>query len=81
MRTTKPNWCAVFSCEVDQGKSRDAQCLDTCTPSGFRKSLQQRDLGREFFAQSLEVVTESDPFRFTPKYVGTGQGGNKLPLL
>ena len=31
----------------------------TCTPSGSRKSPQQRDLGGEFFVQRLEVVMES----------------------
>ena len=50
---------AVLSCGVDQGKSRDAQCLGTCILSGSRKSSQQRDSGGELFAQSLEVVTES----------------------
>ena len=68
MRTTTPNWCAVLSGGVDQGKSRDAQCLGTCTPSGSRKSPQQRNSGREFFAQSLEVVTESErPIHLYPK--------------
>ena len=68
MPTTTPNWCAVFSGAVDQEKSRDAQCLGTCTPSGFRNSPQQRNSGGEFFAQSLEVVTESErPIQFYPK--------------
>ena len=60
MRTTTPNWCAVLSGEIDQEKSRDAQCLGTCIPFGSRKSPQQRDSGGEFLAQSLEVVTESE---------------------
>ena len=60
MRTTTPNWCAVLSYGVDQGKSRDAQCLSTCTPPGSRKSPQQRNSDGEFLAQSLEEVTESD---------------------
>ena len=60
MRTTTPNWCAELSGGVDQGKSRDALCLGICTPSGSRKSPQQSDSGGEFFAQSLEVVTESE---------------------
>ena len=60
MRTTIPNWCAVLSGGVDKRKSRDAQCLGTCTPSGSRKLLQQRNSGGEFFAQSLEVVTEDE---------------------
>ena len=42
MHTTTPNWCAVLSCGVYQGKSRDAQCLGICTPSRSRKSPQQR---------------------------------------
>ena len=33
MRTTTPNWFTVLSGGVDQGKSRDAQCLGTCTLS------------------------------------------------
>ena len=53
------NWCAVLSGGVDQGKSKDVQCLGTCTPSESRRSPQQRNSGGEFFAQSLEVVTES----------------------
>ena len=66
--STTPNWCAVLSCGVDQGNSRDAQCLGTCTPSGSRKSPQQRDSGGEFFAQSLKVVTESErPVRLFPQ--------------
>ena len=52
MRTTTPNWCAILSDGVDQGKSRDAQCLGTFTPSGPRKSPQQLNLGGEFLAQS-----------------------------
>ena len=53
---------------VDQGKSRDAQCLGTCTSFGSRKSLQQRNSGEECFAQSLEVVTESErPIQLYPK--------------
>ena len=68
MRTTTPNWCAVLSCGVDQEKSRDGQCLGICTPSGSRKLPQQRDFGGEFFAQSLEVVTESErPVQLYPK--------------
>ena len=84
MHTTTPNWCAVLSCEVDQGKSRDAQCLGIWTSSGSRKSPQQRNSGGEFFAQNLEVVTECEqPVQLSPKimYVGTEQGGNRLPLL
>ena len=60
MHTTTPNWCAVLSCGVNQGKSRDVQCLGTCTPSSSGKSPQQRDSAGEFFVQSLEVVTESE---------------------
>ena len=60
MRTMASNWCAVLSCGVDQGKSRDAQCLGTCTPFGSRKSTQQRDSDGEFLAQSLKVVTKSE---------------------
>ena len=68
MRTTTPNSCAVLSGGVDQGQSRDTQCLGTCTPSRPCKSLQQRNLGGEFLAQSLEVVTESErPVQFYPK--------------
>ena len=82
MRFTTPNWCAVLSGRVAQGKSRDAQCLGTCTPSRSRKSPQQRDSGGKFLSQSLEVVMESErPVQFTPRYVGTGEGGNRLPLL
>ena len=60
MRTTTPNWCAVLSYGVDQGKSGDVQCLGTCTPPGSRKSPQQRNSDGESFAQSLEEMTESD---------------------
>ena len=60
MRTTTPNRCAVLRCEVDLGESRDEQCLGICSPSGSRKSPQQRDSGGKFLAQSLEVVTESE---------------------
>ena len=60
MRSTTPNWCAVPSGGVDQGKSRDAQYLGTCTPFASRKSPQQRNSGGEFFAQSLGVVMESE---------------------
>ena len=60
MCTTTPNWCAVFSSGVQQVKSRDAPCLGTRTPSGSRKSPQQRDLGGEIFAQSLGVVIKSE---------------------
>ena len=68
MPTTTQNWCAVLSDGVDQGKSRGAQCLGTCTPSGSRKLPQQRDSGGEFFAQSLEVLTESErPIQLFPK--------------
>ena len=68
MRTTTPNWCAVLSGEINQGKSTDAQCLGTCTLYGSRKSPQQRDSSGEFFAQSLEVVTESErPVELYPK--------------
>ena len=82
MRNTTPNWCAVLSGGVDQGKSRDTQCLATCTPSGSGKSPQQRNSGGEFFAKSLEVVTESErPIQLYPKIVGTGHGDNMLPLL
>ena len=59
MCTMTPNWCAVLSSGVDQGKSRDVQCLGTCTSSGFRKLPQQHNSGGEFFAQSVEVVTKS----------------------
>ena len=68
MRTTTPNWYAVLSSGVDQGKSRDVQCLGTCISSGSRKSPQQRDSGREIFAQSLEVVMENErPVQAYPK--------------
>ena len=60
MHTTTPNWCAVLSCKVDQGKSRDAQCLGTCTPSGSLKLPQQRNSGGESFVKSLKEVTESE---------------------
>ena len=60
MRTTIPNWCTVLSGGVDQGKSRDVQCLGICTLPGSRKSPQQRESGGEFFAKSLEVLTESE---------------------
>ena len=60
MCTTTTNWCAVLSDGVDQGKSRDAQCRGTCTPSGSRKSPQQCNSGGDFFAQSLDLVTESE---------------------
>ena len=82
MRTTAPNWCTALSCGIDQGKSIDAQCLVTCTPSESPKSPQQRNSGGEFFAQSLKVVTESErPVQLYPKIRWTGQGGNRLPLL
>ena len=68
MRTTTPNWCAVLSCGVDQVKSRDAQCLGTCTQSGSSKPSHHLDSGGEFFAQSLEVVTKSErPVQHYPK--------------
>ena len=68
MCTTTPNWCAVLSCGIDQGKSRDAQCLGTCTPSGSCKSPQHCNSGGEFLAQSLEVVMESErPVQLYPK--------------
>ena len=68
MRTMTPNWSAVFSSGVDQGKNRDAQCLGTCTSSGSRKSPQQRKSDEEFFAQSLEDVMESErPIQLYPK--------------
>ena len=60
MRTMTSNWCAVLSGGVDQGQSRDTQCLGTCIPTRFRKSPQQRNSGVEIFAQSLEVMTESE---------------------
>ena len=81
MRTMTPNWYTVLSCEVDQQKSRDAQCLGTCTPFGSHKSPQQRESGGESFAQSLEVVTESEPPIQLYPNVGTRKGGNRLPLL
>ena len=68
MRTTTPNWCAVLSGRIEQGKNRDAQCLGSCTPSRPRKSPQQRNSGGEFLAQSLKVVTESKrPIQLYPK--------------
>ena len=73
MRTTTPNWCVVLSCGVYQGKSRDAQCLDTCIPSGSRKSSQQRNSGGEFFAQSLSGPQQGDgtiAFRVLYKLLG-----------
>ena len=82
-RTTSPNWGAVLSDGVNLGKSKDTHCLGTCTPSGSRKSPQQRDSGGEFFAQSIEVVTKSEqPVQFHSKrYIGTGQGGNQGRLV
>ena len=76
MHTTTPNWCAVLSCGVDQGKSRDAQCLGTCTPPGSRKLPQQRKSDGESFAQSLKEVINL--FSFTPRYVGTGQVNDEV---
>ena len=77
-----PNWHAVLSGKVDQERSRDKQCLGTCTPSRSYKSAQQRNSGTEFFVQSLEVMTESErSISFIRRYVGTGQGGNGLSLL
>ena len=68
MRTTTSNWCAVLSCGVGQGKSRDVQRLGNCTPSGSRKSPQQHDSSGELFAQSLELVSENKrPVQFYPK--------------
>ena len=68
MHTTTPNWCVVLSCKVDQGKSRDEQRLATCTPSGSRKSPQQRNSGGDSFAKSLEEVAESErPIQLYPK--------------
>ena len=68
MHTMTPNWCAVLSYGVGQGKSRDAQCLGIGTPPGSCKSPQQRNSGGESFAQSLEEVTESDrPIQLYPK--------------
>ena len=68
MSTTTPNWCAVLSYGVDQGESRDARCLGTCTQFRSRKSPQQRDSGGEYFAQSLDVVTENErPVQLYPK--------------
>ena len=79
VRTATPNWCAVLSCDVDQGKSRDAQCLGTWNPSGSRKSPQQCDLAGESFAQSLEVKTESErPVQLHPKIRWTGQGAGVM---
>ena len=82
MHIETPNWCAVLSCGVDQGKSRDAQCLGTCTPSGSRKSPQQRDSGEEFFVQSLEVVTESElPIQLYPKIRWDWTGWQLYPKI
>ena len=83
MRTTTPNWCAVLSGGVNQGKSRDAQCLGTCTPSRSRKLPQQRDSGGEFFCAKRQggELKVSDLSSFTPRYVGNGQGGNRIPSL
>ena len=68
VRITTLNWCTVLSGGVDQGKSRDAQCLGICTPSGSRKSPQQPDSGGQFFTLILEVVTESErPVQLYPK--------------
>ena len=68
MRTTTPNWRAVLSGEVDQEKSRDAQCLGACTPTGSHKSSKKRDSGGEFFALSFDVVTKSEqPVQLYPK--------------
>ena len=79
MHTTTPNWCAVLSRKVDQGKSRDSQCLGTCTPSGSRKLPQQRNSGGKSFAKSLEEVTESErPIQLTPSYFGTGQVNDEV---
>ena len=61
-------WCAVLSGGVDQKKSRDAQCLGTCTLSKSRKSPQQCNSGGQFLAQSLKVVTESErPIQLYPE--------------
>ena len=82
MRTVTPNWCAVLSGGVDQGKSRDVQCLGTCTLSGSRKSPQQRDSGGEFFAQSLEVVTESErPIQLYPKIRWDWTGWQEVAIV
>ena len=68
MHTRTPNWCAVLSCKVDQGKSRDVQCLGTCTRPRFRMLPQQRNLGGESFVKGLEEVTESErPIQLYPK--------------
>ena len=82
MRTTTPNWCTVLSGGVDQGKSRDAQCLGTCTPSGSRMSPQQRDSGGKFFVQSLEVVTESKrPIQLYPKIRWDWKGWQQVAIV
>ena len=58
-RTTTSNWCTVLSGRVDQRKSKDADCLGTCTTSRSCMSPQQCNSGGEFLAQSLEMVMET----------------------
>ena len=60
MHTMTPNWFAALSYGVDQGKSRDMQCLGICTPPRSGKLPQQCNLDGESFAQSLEEGAESD---------------------
>ena len=60
MLTTTPNWCAVLSNRVDQGKSRDAHCLGTCTRSRSPQVASTTQRGWRVLAQSLKVVTESE---------------------
>ena len=68
MHTMTPNWCAVLSCKVDQGKSRDVQCLGTCTPSESCKLPQQHNSGGKSFAKSREEVTKSEqPIQLYPE--------------
>ena len=57
MRTTTPNWCAVLSGGVDEGKSRDAQYLGTCTPSRSRTSILMFDEEKTaLFACNLNLI-------------------------
>ena len=56
MRTTTSNWCVVLSGGVDQGKSRDAHQH----PIQISQVASTAQLGWRVFAQSFEVVAESE---------------------